>query len=194
MKQNTKRPRKAAKRAKSAPCIAPEAAAPRSRDASLQTATASISSAPAIITEPSNDFGHEVPVEKLVADLGPKPVGGDAFYYVDDLAKWKALTNFQVSYEDTSDYWRPRIKKRSIFMDAVAKAMDFFAKAGAMHPIAFADDAIEIHVHPKTHTVAFLFKRHVAGVPLECAETYQLSPDMVGWLKATGRWNAITEH
>ena len=104
------------------------------------------------------------------------------------------MTNFQVSYEDVSDYYRPRIKKRSIFMDAVAKAMEFFAKAGALAPIAFSDDAIEIHVHPKTHTVAFLFKRAVAGTPMECAETYDLSPDMVGWLKTTGRWNAITEH
>ena len=128
------------------------------------------------------------------ADLLPQPVGGDATYYVDDLSKWKALTNFVVDYEDTSDYWRPRLKKRSIFMDAVAKATEFFASLGALAPIAFADDAIEVHAHPKTRQVVFLFKRAVAGVPKECAVPYPLTPDMVGWLKATGRWKDYLEH
>ena len=123
-----------------------------------------------------------------------QPVGGDATFYRDDLGTWKALTNFVVDYEDASDYWRPRIKKRSMFMDAVAKASEFFAKAGALHPISFSDDAIEVHVHPKAHQVAFLFKRAIAGVRMECAYSYPLSPSAVGWLKATGRWRDITEH
>ena len=133
-------------------------------------------------------------IEAAVADLAPKPVGGDGVFYVDDLSKWKSLTNFHVDYEDTSDYWRPRMRKRSIFMDAVAKAAEFFEKQGALAPIVFPDDAIQVHAHPKTHTVVFLFKRAVAGKPLECAQTYELTPDMVGWLKATGRWRGITEH
>lgn len=132
---------------------------------------------------------NEVP-----AELRPEPVGGDATFYVDDLAKWKSLTNFVVDYEDTSDYWRPRIKKRSIFMDAVAKAIDYFDKAGCLHPIIFTDDAIEVHAHPKTYRVVFLFKRSVAGSPKECAVDYPLTPPMIGWLKATDRWKDITEH
>ena len=173
-------------------CTETEAAAQPSKDASLQAGIADFGR-PALVRKRYGEPDASL-FETAVEDLAPKPVGGDAFFYVDDLDRWKSLTNFTVSYEDVSDYWRPRIKQRSIFMDAVAKAAEFFEKKGALAPIRFADDAIEIHVHPKTHTVAFLFKRAVAGKPLECAQTYELTPDMVGWLKATGRWKQITEH
>jgi hypothetical protein len=120
------------------------------------------------------------------------PVGGDTVSVVaSDVGLWKSLTNFVVDYEDVSDYWRPKIKKRSIFADAVAKARDWFEKAGAIFPNAsrpFADDAIEVRTYPRTYRVAFFFKRSVAGVPRECVIEYPLSADMVGWLKTTGRW------
>jgi hypothetical protein len=120
------------------------------------------------------------------------PVGGDTVSAVaSDIAAWKSLTNFVVDYEDVSDYWRPKIKKRSIFADAVAKAKEFFEKAGAIFPNTsrpFADDAIEVRTYPRTYRVAFFFKRAVAGVPRECVIEYPLSADMVGWLKTTGRW------
>ena len=192
MKQATKRPRKTAKPVETAKCIATEAAAQPSKDASLQTGTA-VSGAPALVRKRYGEPDASL-FETAIEDLAPKPVGGDVFFYVDDLEKWKSLTNFAVDYEDVSDYWRPRIRQRSIFMDAIAKAAEYFEKRGALAPIRFSDDAIEIHVHPKTHMLAFLFKRAVAGKPLECAETYQLTPDMVGFLKATGRWRDITEH
>ena len=120
------------------------------------------------------------------------PVGGDTVSVVaSDVGLWKSLTNFVVDYEDVSDYWRPKIKKRSIFADAVAKAMDWFEKEGAIFPntsCPFADDAIEVRTYPRTYRVAFFFKRSVAGVPRECVIEYPLSADMVGWLKTTGRW------
>jgi hypothetical protein len=120
------------------------------------------------------------------------PVGGDTVSTVaSDIAAWKSLTNFVVDYEDVSDYWRPKIKKRSIFADAVAKAKEFFEKAGAIFPNTsrpFSDDAIEVRTYPRTYRVAFFFKRAVAGVPRECVIEYPLSADMVGWLKTTGRW------
>ena len=126
--------------------------------------------------------------------LGLEPVGGDTFSVVaPDVGLWKSLTNFLVEYEDVSDYWRPRTRKRPIFDDAVAKAKAFFEKEwGAIFPVMgsrpFPDDAIEIRTYPRTYKVAFLFKRAVAGVPRECAIEYPLTTDMVGWLKATGRW------
>lgn len=192
MKQNTKRVRKAKSAAPAAICGETEVAALPSKDASLQTAGA-VTGKPALVRKRYGEPDASL-FQTVEEDLAPKPVGGDAFFYVDDLAKWKALTNFLVDYEDVSDYWRPKWRKRSIFMDAVAKAAEWFEKNGALAPIRFADDAIEIHVHPKTYVVAFLFKRAVAGKPLECAQTYNLTPDMVGWLKATGRWRDITEH
>jgi hypothetical protein len=125
------------------------------------------------------------------------PVGGDTVSVVaSDVGLWKSLTNFVVDYEDVSDYWRPKIKKRSIFADAVAKARDWFEKAGAIFPNAsrpFPDDAIEVRTYPRTYRVAFFFKRAVAGVPRECVIEYPLSADMVGWLKTTGRWPKTPE-
>jgi hypothetical protein len=190
--QTTKRRPKTAKPVAIAACSERPEDAPPSKVASLQ-ADIAVTGKPALVRKRYGEPDASL-FETAVEDLAPKPVGGDAHFYIDDLSKWQSLTNFLISYEDVSDYWRPRIKQRSIFMDAVAKAAEFFEKKGALAPIRFADDAIEIHVHPKTHTVAFLFKRAVAGRPLECAQTYELTPDMVGWLKATGRWRGITEH
>lgn len=152
---------------------------------------------PEIVTAPAEPTAAEL--ARLAAaspepEPGPRPAGGDAVFHVADLALWKSLTNFVVDYEDTSDYWRPRIRKRPIFLDAVAKAIAFFEKEGALAPIAFADDAIAVHCHPKTHTVVFLFKRSVAGTAKECAVEYPLTPAMIGWLRATERWKDITEH
>lgn len=124
--------------------------------------------------------------------LNRAPVGGDTVSEVaSDVGLWKSLTNFVVDYEDVSDYWRPKIKQRPIFADAVVKAKEFFEKAGAIFlntSRPFADDAIEIRAYPRTYRVAFFFKRAVAGVPRECVIEYPLSADMVGWLKTTGRW------
>ena len=124
--------------------------------------------------------------------LNRAPVGGDVVSEVaSDLSTWKSLTNFVVDYEDVSDYWRPKIKKRSIFAAAVAKAREWFDKQGAIFPNSsrpFSDDAIEIRTYPRTYKVVFFFKRAVAGQPRECAIEYPLTADMVGWLKTTGRW------
>lgn len=130
--------------------------------------------------------------------LNRAPVGGDTVSVVaSDVGAWKSLTNFVVDYEDVSDYWRPKIKKRPIFADAVAKARDWFEKRGAVFPVIgdnpFADDAIEVRTYPRTYQVVFLFKRSVAGKPLECGVPYALSTDMVGWLKTTGRWPKTPE-
>jgi hypothetical protein len=124
----------------------------------------------------------------------PEPVGGDAVYYVDSVRRWRELTNFTVAYEDTSDYWRPKIKQRSMYMDALAKAQAFFRRLGALEPIVVPEDAVEVHVHPKTHQVVFVFRRAVAGATHECAVPYPMTPPMVGWLKATGRWKDHREH
>jgi hypothetical protein len=190
--QTIKRRPKTAKPVETAACGETVAVAPQSKDASLQ-ADIAVTGKPALVRKRYGEPDASL-FETAVEDLAPKPVGGDVFFYVDNLDKWKSLTNFTVSYEDVSDYWRPRIKQRSIFMDAVAKAAEYFEKKGALAPIRFSDDAIEIHVHPKTYAVVFLFKRAVAGRPLECEKTYELTPDMVGWLKATGRWKDLTEH
>jgi hypothetical protein len=124
--------------------------------------------------------------------LNHAPVGGDTVSVIaDDIGLWKSLTNFVVDYEDVSDYWRPKIKKRSIFADAVAKAKQWFDRQGAIFPNTsrpFPDDAIEVRAYPRTYRVAFFFKRAVAGVPRECVIEYPLTTDMVGWLKATDRW------
>lgn len=125
--------------------------------------------------------------------LSIAPAGGDTVSVVaSDIGAWKSLTNFVVDYEDVSDYWRPKIKKRPIFDDAVAKAREFFEKRGAIFPVIgsnpFSDDAIEIRTYPRTYQVVFFFRRSVAGKPLECGVPYPLTADMVGWLKATGRW------
>ena len=135
-----------------------------------------------------------MPEPTLEQMLSVAPAGGDTVSVVaSDIGMWKSLTNFVVDYEDVSDYWRPKIKKRPIFADAEAKAKEWFAKHGAMFPVIFSDDAIEIRTYPRTYQVVFFFKRTVAGKPLECGVPYPLTTDMVGWLKATGRWPKTPE-
>jgi hypothetical protein len=130
--------------------------------------------------------------------LNIAPAGGDTVSEVArDIGLWKSLTNFVVDYEDVSDYWRPKTKQRPIFADAVAKAKTWFEERGAIFPVMgdkpFPDDAIEIRTYPRTYQVVFFFKRSVAGKPLECGIPYPLNTDMVGWLKATGRWPKTPE-
>jgi hypothetical protein len=124
--------------------------------------------------------------------LNHAPVGGDTVSVAaSDVGLWKSLTNFVVAYEDVSDYWRPKIKSRPIFVDAMAKARQWFEERGAIFPNSsrpFQDDAIEVRTYPRTYRVAFFFKRAIAGEPKECVIEYPLTTDMVGWLKATGRW------
>lgn len=125
------------------------------------------------------------------------PVGGDTFsVVVPDIGLWKSLTNFTAEYEDVSDYWRPKKKLRPIFADAVAHAKEHFEKKGAIFGNTsrpFPDDAIEIRLYPRTYRVAFLFMRSIAGEPHRYAMEYPLTTDMVGWLKATGRWPKTPE-
>lgn len=117
------------------------------------------------------------------------PAGGDTMAWVDDLAKWKSLSLFTETYIDTSDPYRHVERQRPIFADAVAKATEWFKERGALFPIVFPDDAIEVRVYPRTYQVVFFFRRAIAGTaPRECGIPYMLSNDQVGWLKATNRW------
>lgn len=117
------------------------------------------------------------------------PVGGDPLCVIEDVGKWKALTNFLTDYVDTSNPWKDVIKQRPIFEDAYEKARAWFLAQGALEPLRFPDSAITIQLHPRTHQLVFIFCRGIGGLgKKECAVPYILSPDQVGWLKATGRW------
>lgn len=121
-------------------------------------------------------------------DQGPFPAGGDIHYVTDDLQKWKSLANFLVPYIEVQP-WKDVEKRRPIFDDAVAKATEWFRERGALEPIRFPDNAIEVHLHPLSHQVVFFFKRVIGGSgEKECGIPYMLSNDQVGWLKATNRW------
>lgn len=129
----------------------------------------------------------------------PFPCGGDTTFFIEDVAKWKGLTNFLVPYIEVTP-WKDVEKTRPIFEDAYAKAAKWFEDRGALAPVSFpGEDAIEAHLHPNSPhptvpnavapQIVFLFKRRIAGLARrECAIPYILSPDQVGWLKATGRW------
>lgn len=117
------------------------------------------------------------------------PAGGDPLHVIEDLDKWKALTNFVTDYIDTSNPWKDVVRQRPIFEDAYQKARAFFLERGALEPCKIPDSAITVQLHPRTHQLVFFFKRGIGGRgKVECAVPYMLTPDQVGWLKATGRW------
>ena len=123
--------------------------------------------------------------------LNHAPVGGDIVFIPQDVADWKNWIHFQTKYEDVSDYWRPKEKYRSFYEDSIAKAKVFFEAKGAIFAVfgkPFQDDAIDVQLYPRTYRVVFTIKREIAGVPRECSIPHPLTTDMVGWLKATGRW------
>lgn len=78
---------------------------------------------------------------------------------------------------------------------AYAKAVESFAKAGAMHPIHIGEDQVLVQeYHGAKPALAFIFGREIAGEPYYHPHVFELSPKIISDLVATGRWKKMRRH
>ena len=114
----------------------------------------------------------------------------------DLIQKWMELIHVTVPYEfhPYGPCSKLETELRPIFLDAMERAKAAFVEAGAMLPVLIGEDAIRVYEFPRQAQVMFVFYRQVAGKPLEFSRTYDLTPDVVGWLVTTNRWQRVTSH
>lgn len=75
--------------------------------------------------------------------------------------------------------------------DAAKRAAAAFREAGALYPIEIAEDDVLIQEYPRLHKVVFLFQRKIAGAEHFYHFTFDLPPQMVAELRATGKWGRL---
>ena len=111
-------------------------------------------------------------------------------YRVVPAAKWRELTRITTKYKVQSGtafkIWVNRT--RPIYEDAITLARAAFANAGALEPIIIDDSCILVQEYPDDNRVAFVFSRLIAGEEKVFGRGYDLTPQEVGWLVTTGRW------
>ena len=103
------------------------------------------------------------------------------------------LSNYRTEYQPKArpgKFISASAKKlsRSVFDDAVAKAIDAFAAKGAMRPIRFDEDDVLVQVYPGDMKVAVIFQRAIAGVVHYAPLYYELpKPILDSLLSAAGK-------
>lgn len=102
--------------------------------------------------------------------------------------KWMFLTRLKVDYLVPHPF-RTIKKQRAIFLDSAEKAIEAFEKAGALRPIRFGERDILVQEYPQAKAVVFVFRRKVADVEKFVPVKYELGPEVIGFLKTTGRWD-----
>ena len=95
-----------------------------------------------------------------------------------------AMDNVLVEYQAPGKF-RSTTKRRPIFDDAVAYAIDGFAAAGAMLPVLLDESGILVQVYPKEGKVAVVFLRSIAGKEHFVVRDYDLPPPVMQALLAT---------
>lgn len=83
------------------------------------------------------------------------------------------MSNLLTTYEEKSKF-RTVTKRRPVFDDAVAHAVEAFAAAGALRPIRIDEGSVLVQVYPKEKKVAVLFQRFIAGTERFVTRTYDL--------------------
>lgn len=92
------------------------------------------------------------------------------------------LTEYQVRKK-----FRTTTGRRPIFDDAVARAIDCFAAAGALRPIRFTEDDVLVQVYPKERKAAVLFQRRIAGREFFFWYSYDIPEVVIGSLLDAAR-------
>lgn len=114
----------------------------------------------------------------------------------DLVAKWMELTNLKIAVEylPYGPCSKPETVLVPIFLDAMQRARKAFIDAGALVPCEIGEDSVKVYEFPRQHQVLFVFYRTVLGEPKEFSRKYDLTPEVIGFLKATGRWADVTTH
>lgn len=102
------------------------------------------------------------------------------------------MPNLQTEYQAKRKFGTVT-KRRSVFEDAVAHALDAYRAAGALYPIRFDDDDVLVQVYPKQKQVAVMFQRMVAGKEMFVTRFYDLPQPVVDSLLSTAG-KAVREH
>jgi len=90
-----------------------------------------------------------------------------------DARKLAEMTNLVTEYKVKAKF-NYRTKKRPIFDDAVAHAIDAFKEAGALYPVRFDEDDVLVQVHPAEKKVSVMFQRKIAGHDYYVTRLYDL--------------------
>ena len=122
-----------------------------------------------------------------LGDLGP-------VYRVVPAAKWRDLPGVRAEYELVRAGKWPAKRTRPIYEDYVVTAQATFVAAGALMPVWIPSESILVQEYPLSGRVAFAAARDVMGREQIVWRYYDLSPGVVAWLAATGRWQKHVQH
>lgn len=114
----------------------------------------------------------------------------------DLLTKWMELVQITVpfTFYPYGPCSKPETEMKPILLDAMDRAKEAFIEAGALRPVQFNDTDIKVYEFPRQGQVLFVFYRTIAGKQMEFSRKYDLTPQVIGFLKTTGRWAEIRNH
>ncbi len=75
-----------------------------------------------------------------------------------------------------------------LFTEALKHAVDAFVSAGAILPCIVEPDDVLVQEYPRQNKVAFLFQRRIAGAEHFYPYVFDLPPQMISKLAASGKW------
>lgn len=112
------------------------------------------------------------------------------------IAKWMELTNLTVAvvHYPYGPCSKPETALVPIFLDAMQRARKAFIESGALAPCEIGEGDCRVYEFPRQGQVLFVFYRHIAGEQKEFSRRYDLTPDVLAFLKVTGRWADVTTH
>jgi hypothetical protein len=103
-----------------------------------------------------------------------------------------SMDNLKTEYQVKSRF-RVMTKRRSVFDDAVAHAIEAFSAEGAMRPIRIDETSVLVQVYPKERKIAVMFQRMIAGKEYFVTRFYDLpQPVLDTLLMASGK--RVREH
>lgn len=75
-----------------------------------------------------------------------------------------------------------------LLLVAIEHAVEAFTSSGAVLPITIRPDEILVQEYPRQNKVAFLFQRRIAGKEHFYPYVFDLPPQMITKLAASGLW------
>ena len=87
-----------------------------------------------------------------------------------------AMNTLVVPYKTKNKKFGHTTRRRPLFDDAVAHAVEAFKDAGALFPVRFDETALLCQVYPKERIVTVTFQRKIAGEDHYVTRTYEQIP------------------
>ena len=107
--------------------------------------------------------------------------------------EFAAMSNLMVEYQHKRKFGTVT-KRRPLFDDAVAYAIEGFAAKGALRPICISEDDVLVQVYPNDLKVSVIFQRKIATEIYYVTRYYDLPRPIIQNLLANAGKNMPSAH